>query len=111
MKFRLAILAVSAALVSACTTASVASNPLEKRWNGKSAGSFFAAYGPPVADRSAAGGSTAYTWRGGFFSGRSCTVELTVGKDYTITGMRALTDHPGTKGGPTHCEKALDAEG
>ena len=69
MKFRLAILAVSAAFVSACTTASVASNPLEKRWNGKSAGVFFAAYGPPVSDNGSAGSATQYTWRGGFRGG------------------------------------------
>lgn len=109
MKFRLAILAVSAAFVSACTTASVASNPLEKRWNGKSAGSFFAAYGPPVSDSGGALGATQYTWRGGFRGGRSCVVELSVSKNYTITSIRAVSDRVDPKGGPSHCETTLDA--
>jgi len=110
MKFRLAILAVSAAFVSACTTASVASNPLEKRWNGKSAGVFFAAYGPPVSDNGSAGNATQYSWRGGFRGGRPCVVELSVSKDYTITSIRAVSDRTDPKGGPSHCEKTLDAD-
>jgi hypothetical protein len=109
MRFRLALLAVFAAALSACTTAGVASNPLEARWNGKSAGAFFAAYGPPVSDTAGAGGTSTYIWRGGFSRGKSCLVELSVGKDYQIRRIRALSDRPGTNGGPTHCEQTLDA--
>ncbi len=109
MRFHLAILAVVAAALAACTTASVPSNPLEQRWNGKSAGVFIAAYGPPVADRAGSGGATVYTWRGGFVGGKSCTVELTADKTYTITAIRAVTDRVDPKGGPSHCEKTLDA--
>lgn len=110
MKFRLAIVAVSAAFLSACTTASIASNPLQARWNGKSAGAFFAAYGPPVSDSGGALGATQYTWRGGFRGGRPCVVELTVNKSYTITSIRAVSDRVDPKGGPSHCEKTLDAD-
>ncbi|MCC0035790.1 MAG: hypothetical protein H6887_11065 [Hoeflea sp.] len=105
MKFRLAILAVFAVALSACTTASMASNPLQARWNGKSAGTFFAAYGPPISDN----GGTQYTWRGGYSGGKRCVVELSVNKDYTIKSIRAVTDHADPKGGPSHCEKVLDA--
>lgn len=109
MKFRLAVLAITAAVLSACTTASVSSNPLAARWNGKEAGVFFAAYGPPVSDTASVGGGAIYTWRGGFSRGRSCSVELTVNKDYRITSIRALSDQVDPKGGPSHCEKVLDA--
>ena len=109
MRFRLALLAVSATVLSACTTAGVPSNPLETRWNGKSAGAFFAAYGPPVSDTPGAGGSSTYIWRGGFSRGRSCLVELSVGKDYQIKRIRALSDRRYPNGGPSHCEKTLDA--
>lgn len=110
MKFRLAIVAVSAAFFSACTTASITSNPLQARWNGKSAGSFFAAYGPPISDSGGALGATQYTWRGGFRGGRPCVVELTVDKSYSITSIRAVSDRVDPKGGPSHCEKTLDAD-
>ncbi|WP_417415782.1 hypothetical protein [Hoeflea sp.] len=109
MKFRLAILAVSAAALTACTTASVPSNPLQKRWNGKSAGAFFAAYGPPISDTVGMGGTTQYRWRGGYARGKRCLVELTVSKDYTIKTINAVSDHIDPKGGPSHCEKTLDA--
>ncbi len=110
MRFRLALLSVFAVVVSACTTTSAPTNPLQERWNGKSAGEFFAAFGPPNSDRSGPGGTTVNTWRGGFTGGRSCYVELIVNKDYTIRTIRALADRPGTNGGPSHCEKTLDAD-
>jgi hypothetical protein len=105
MRFRLALLALSAAALSACTTAGVPSNPLEARWNGKSAGAFFAAYGPPVSDTAGAGGTSTYIWRGGFSRGKSCLVELSVGKDYQIKRIKALSDRPGTNGGPLALRK------
>ena len=105
MKFRLAILAVFAGALSACTTATMATNPLQARWNGKSAGTFFAAYGPPISDN----GGTQYTWRGGYSSGKRCVVELSVDQNYAIKSIRVITDHVDPKGGPSHCEKVLDA--
>jgi len=109
MKFRLAILAIVAVVLSACTTATVPSNPLQERWNGKSAGAFFAAFGPQVSDTAGPSGTTLYTWRGGFGSGRPCVVHLTVDKDYTIKTISAVSDRVDPKGGPSHCEKTLDA--
>ena len=40
MNSRIAILAGVALALAGCTTAIVASNPLQARWNGKTAGSF-----------------------------------------------------------------------
>ena len=109
MKSRIAILAGVALALTACTTATIAANPLQARWNGKTAGSFFAAYGPPLSDEPSMGGSTLYKWRGGFAKGKSCTVELTVNEAYRISNIRAVSDRIDPKGGPTHCEKVLDA--
>lgn len=109
MSFRPAILAVTALTLTACTTAAVPSNPLQARWNGKGADVFFAAYGPPLSDQPSSGGATLYSWRGGFARGKSCTVELTVSKTYRITSIRAISDRVDPKGGPTHCERTLDA--
>jgi hypothetical protein len=111
MKSRIAILACAALVVAGCTTTTVASNPLQARWNGKPAGGFFAAYGPPLSDTAGTGGSTLYKWRGGYVNRRSCQVELTVNADYRISNIRAVVDHPDAKGGPSHCEKVLDAAG
>lgn len=109
MKSRIAILAGAALALAGCTTTTVASNPLQARWNGKPAGSFFAAYGPPLSDTAGAGGATVYKWRGGYINRRSCQVELTVDGDYRIRNIRAVVDRPDPKGGPSHCEKVLDA--
>jgi hypothetical protein len=109
MNSRIALLAGLALALTGCTTATVASNPLQARWNGKAAGTFFAAYGPPIADAAGGGGTTLYKWRGGFMRGRSCTVELTVSSAYKINNIRAVGDRVDPKGGPSHCEQVLDA--
>ncbi|MGQ3211472.1 hypothetical protein [Shinella sp.] len=109
MNSRIAILAGLTLALAGCTTVTIASNPLQARWNGKTAGSFFAAYGPPISDIAGSGGTTLYKWRGGFSKGRSCTVELTVNEAYKIDTIRAIGDRVDPNGGPTHCEKVLDA--
>ncbi|MDX3925484.1 MAG: hypothetical protein QHC90_06700 [Shinella sp.] len=109
MNSRIAILAGLVLAVTGCTTTTVSANPLQARWNGKAAGTFFAAYGPPVADVEGPNGTTLYRWRGGFVRGRACQVELTVNSDYSIRNIRALVDRPDDKGGPSQCEKFLDA--
>lgn len=109
MKSRIAILAGLGLALAGCTTATIASNPLQARWSGKAAGAFFAAYGPPLSDTAGAGGTTLYKWRGGFVKGKSCTVELTVNDGYKINNIRAIGDRVDPKGGPSHCEKVLDA--
>jgi hypothetical protein len=110
MSYRIALMTVCAAALTACSTTGTPSNPLQKRWNGEQAGAFFAAYGPPRSDRSAGGGATVYIWRGGFVRGRSCAVELTVAPDYTIKTIRATSDRIDPNGGPSHCETVLDAD-
>jgi len=109
MNSRIAILSGVALALAGCTAVTVASNPLQARWGGKTAGSFFAAYGPPISDTGGTGGATLYKWRGGFAKGKSCTVELTVNESYRIVTIRAVGDRVDPKGGPTHCEKVLDA--
>ena len=111
MNSRIALLAGLALALAGCTTATIASNPLQARWNGKTAGSFFAAYGPPLSDTAGSGGTTLYKWRGGFMNRKSCSVELGVNDSYRITNIRAIGDRIDPKGGPTHCEKVLDAAG
>ncbi|WP_420409434.1 hypothetical protein [Hoeflea sp.] len=110
MGYRIVLMMFCATALSACSTTSTPTNPLQKRWNGKEAGAFFAAYGPPRSDRSAGGGTTVYNWRGGFVRGRSCAVELTVTRDYTIKTIRATSDRIDPNGGPSHCETVLDAD-
>lgn len=117
MKTRLIALAAMAGLVSGCTTTGPASNPIETRWNGKSAGSFFARYAPPYSD-SRDGSQTIYNWRGGFNriktkDGRtlnvSCAAQIVTGEDYRIRSIRVVADRPGANG-PSYCEELLTAE-
>lgn len=111
MNFRIALLAGLALAVTGCTTIAptVPTTALETRWIGQSAGTFFAAYGPPIRDVAGSDGSTLYTWRGGFVSRKTCQVELTVNGDYNIRKIRPVVDRKDPKGGPSHCEKFLDA--
>lgn len=121
------------ALAGCTTTGGIASNPLEARWNGKSAGTFFAAYGPPISDVET-GSSTVYTWRGAYKTVRvpakaesdkgekgkkakrtaartlylRCEARVTVGQDYLIRSIQAIGDRPGVNG-PSYCAEALDA--
>lgn len=117
MKTRLIALAAMAGLVSGCTTTGPASNPIETRWNGKSAGSFFARYAPPYSD-SRDGSQTIYNWRGGFNriktkDGRtlnvSCAAQIVTGEDYRIRSIRVVADRPGANS-PSYCEELLTAE-
>jgi hypothetical protein len=111
MSHRFALLAGLALVVTGCTSATptVPANALETRWIGQSAGTFFAAYGPPIRDISGADGTTLYAWRGGFINRRACQVEIGVNSDYTIRKIRTVVDRKDPKGGPSHCEKVLDA--
>lgn len=111
MNFRFALLAGLALAVTGCTSVAptVATTPLESRWIGRTAGEFFAAYGPPVNDIAGSDGTTLYTWRGGFMNRRACQVELGVNADYKIRKIRPVVDRKDPNGGPSHCEKVLDA--
>lgn len=134
MNFRIFIMGGLMLALAGCTTTGggIASNPLEARWNGKSAGTFFAAYGPPISDVEA-GSSTVYTWRGAYKTVRvpakaeekgekgkkakrsaartlylRCEARITVGQDYMIRNIQAIADRPGVNG-PSYCAEALDA--
>lgn len=117
MNYRLISVAVLAGIVSGCTTTGPATNPIETRWKGKSAGTFFARYAPPYSD-SENGSQTVYNWRGGFNriktkEGRSmsvsCSAQITADSQYRITSIRVTADRPGAKG-PSYCEELLTAE-
>lgn len=132
MNFRTLLIAATALTLAGCTTtASLSSDPLSARWVGTEAGKFFAAYGPPTSDEES-GSTTTYVWRGGYRTRRSpaeykgegksrkliararteylvCQVRLKVGSDYMIKSITTIVDKPGTDGGPTWCEKTLDA--
>jgi hypothetical protein len=134
MRFRSLTLAGLALALSACTTTSISpKSPIEARWNGQSAGVFFAKFGPPLSDVSS-GSDTVFSWRGGYKTARipaqyaegadgkrgkqtaaartaylSCTVQLTVSSDYTIRSIRTVSDRPGVNG-PSYCAEFLAAE-
>ena len=132
MNVRTLFIAATALVLAGCTTtASLSGDPLSARWVGTEAGKFFAAYGPPTSDEES-GSTTTYVWRGGYKTRRTpaqykgegksrklvarattsylvCQVRLTVGSDYMIKSITALTDKPGVAGGPTWCQQTLDA--
>jgi|GEM_PF-4432672 len=89
-------------------------------------------FGPPLSDTES-GSSTVYNWRGGYKKatiparfeegkdgkkGRqispartaslSCTVQLVVSSNYTITSVRTVSDRPGVNG-PSYCAEFLAA--
>ncbi|MDO6962935.1 hypothetical protein [Rhizobium alvei] len=134
MKLSIVTLAGLSLLLAGCsTTGALSTDALSKRWVGKEAGKFFAAYGPPIADTES-GSSSTYNWKGGYKTRRTpaqyegegkarklvarartdylvCHVKLTVDSNYTITSITRITDKAGVKGGPTWCEEFLDAAG
>lgn len=132
MNFRVITMAGLALALAGCTTTGAAKNPIEARWNGQQAGAFFAKFGPPATDTET-GGSTLYTWRGGYKNrtvpavyedlgnGKKgklvtparteylrCEVQLTVSPDYTIRGIRTVVDK--RTGGKSYCEEFLASE-
>ncbi|MGF0536962.1 hypothetical protein ACQQ2Q_03135 [Agrobacterium sp. ES01] len=130
MNFRATVTTGLILALAGCTTTGVPRNDVEARWNGQQAGAFFAKFGPPISD-TAAGGSTLYTWRGGYqtrtipavyetingkkgkmlHSARTeyvrCEAQLTVSPDYVIRSVRLVVDKPGIDGGPSYCEEFL----
>lgn len=130
MKLRTMTAAGLAIALAGCTTISSSGSPIESRWVGKSAGPFFAAYGPPISDREE-GSTTIYTWRGGYKTVRTpakyaegadgkrgkqisgprtqylrCQVELTASSDYTIRSIRTVADIPG-ENSASYCAEFL----
>jgi hypothetical protein len=106
--------AVLAVALSACTTVSVASSPINTYWTGRSAGEFFAKFSPPLSDVDS-GSSTIYNWRGGYTriklaNGKSvsvsCSAKVTVSESYTIRDITITADRPGSTGS-SYCEELL----
>ncbi|AYG58404.1 hypothetical protein QD460_07010 [Rhizobium jaguaris] len=110
--------------LAGCTTTTVAlptiaSNPVQDRWEGQSAGRFFATFGPPISDRDE-GGNRVYTWRGGYktvtIAGKkgekkgklylSCKADIVTNQSYVIRAVHILSDQPGTSGS-SYCAELL----
>lgn len=136
MNFRMITLGALGLALTGCTTTGVGlpANALESHWNGKSAGIFFANFGPPLSDTDE-GGLTHYTWRGGYKTMRvpakyaetkdgkkgkrlaaaqtrylSCTVKVSVDSSYTIRGIKTISDRAGLNG-PSYCAEFLVGDG
>lgn len=131
MKIRMMMMTAGLALALAgCTTTGVARNPVEARWNGQPAGTFFAKFGPPIADTDM-GSNTLYSWRGGYKTARipatfaegtdgkkgkqiapartarlRCEVKLTVDSGYIIRKIETVADRPG-ENGSSYCAEFL----
>lgn len=96
-------IATSIVLLLGLTACTSAGDPVSKAWYGKSAGGFFAEYGPPIADA----GPNAYRWKGAY--GRvngalySCSGVIKVDNDYVI---RAIT----LSSQSDYCKKTLAGE-
>jgi len=103
--------------LTACTTVGVASNAIESRWVGHSAGEFFAKFSPPLSD-SSDGSSTVYNWRGGYnriklqsggTASVSCSAKITVSDSYVIRSISIVSDRPGATG-PSYCTELLTSK-
>ncbi len=131
MKLRMLMTAgLVLALAGCTTTGGMARNPIEARWNGQQAGSFFAKFGPPVADAQV-GANSIYTWRGGYKTARipakyaegtdgkkgkqiapartarlRCEAKLTVDSGYVIRKIETVADRPGEKSA-SYCTELL----
>ncbi|MDK1488852.1 hypothetical protein QN219_02100 [Sinorhizobium sp. 7-81] len=131
MNFRMMTVAGLVLALAGCTTTSVvARNAVETRWLGKPAGTFFAQFGPPIADVET-GDDTVYSWKGGYKTRKipaeyekaadgkrgkrisaarteylSCSVQLTVSSDYVIRSIRLVGDRKRANG-PSWCEEFL----
>ena len=77
--------------LAGCTTIpsipAMKADPIAERWVGKSAGGFFAAYGPPISDHDEGDGRV-YNWRGGYKNVKVAARPAADGKK--ATGARTL---------------------
>jgi hypothetical protein len=130
MKLRTFATAGLALLLAGCTTIPMAADPISSYWVGKSAGKFFAAFGPPLTDADTGNGNI-YTWKGGYKTvsipakyaeaadgkrGKQisparkqylrCSAEITTNSDYSIRTIRVSGDVAGTNG-PSYCAEVL----
>lgn len=103
----LALAAVAASLSACATTGGSLGDPISSAWVGKSAGKFFAAYGPPLADD---GTGSVFTWKGGYKrvhgDYKSCSATITVNGDYNIRSITITGDRTG-EFSPSYCRELL----
>lgn len=82
-------------------------DPISSAWVGRSAGKFFAAYGPPLADD---GTGSVFTWKGGYKRVRgdlkACSATIAVTGDYNIRSITITGDRQG-EFSPSYCQELL----
>ncbi|HWU61115.1 MAG TPA: hypothetical protein VN112_03750 [Ensifer sp.] len=107
MKLKFLGMAAVAASLSACATTGGMGDPISSAWVGKSAGKFFAAYGPPLNDD---GTGSVFTWKGGYKRVRgeykSCSATIAVNGDYNIRSITITGDRQGEIS-PSYCRELL----
>ena len=115
--------------LAGCTTIpsipAMKADPIAERWVGKSAGGFFAAYGPPISDHDEGDGRV-YNWRGGYKNVKvtarpaadgkkatgartlylSCKADIVTNQSYVIRSVHILGDQPGVSGS-SYCAELL----
>lgn len=105
MKLKVILIAALGAGLTACATTSA--DPISSAWVGRSAGKFFAAYGPPLADD---GTGSVFVWKGGYKKVRgelkSCSASIAVSRDYNIRSITITGDRKGEVG-PSYCRELL----
>ncbi len=103
MKLRIAFFLASLLGLGACTTAN---DPISVAWKGKSAGQFFARFGPPSGES----GPNTYRWKGAYarVNGdlKSCSATVHVDDDYRIRSVAVTADRTGANG-PSYCREIL----
>jgi hypothetical protein len=105
MKLKIISIFALAVTISSCATTS--SDPIAGAWIGKSAGVFFANFGPPVGDD---GTGSVYAWKGGYkrVGGqlKSCSATVAVDSTYHIRALTITSDRPG-EFSPSYCRELL----
>lgn len=105
MKLKVMLIAALGAGLAACATTS--GDPISSAWVGRSAGKFFAAYGPPLSDD---GTGSVFVWKGGYKRVRgelkSCSASIGVTGDYKIRSITITGDRKGEIS-PSYCRELL----
>ena len=105
MKLKVMLIAALGAGLAACATTSA--DPISSAWVGRSAGKFFAAYGPPLSDD---GTGSVFVWKGGYKRVRgelkSCSASIAVTGDYNIRSITITGDRKGEIS-PSYCRELL----
>jgi hypothetical protein len=109
MKLKFMLIAGLASSLTACATTGggIGADPISSAWVGRSAGKFFAAYGPPLSDD---GTGSVFVWKGGYkrVHGdlKSCSASIAVTGDYNIRSITITGDRKGEIS-PSYCRELL----